>query len=49
VLNLLPIAEQVTKLNAVCVHCHKDAAFTKRIGSETEIEIIGGNDKYLFS
>ena len=47
VLNLLPIAEQVTKLNAVCMSCGRDAAFTKRIGIEKEIEIIGGNDKYV--
>jgi len=47
VLNLLPIAEKVTKLNAVCVNCHRDAAFTKRIGNETEVEVIGGHDKYV--
>ena len=47
VLNLLPVAEQVTKLNAICHHCMRDAAFTKRIGTEKEIELIGGSDKYV--
>ena len=25
----------------------KDAAFSKRIGTETEVEVIGGADKYV--
>lgn len=29
--NLLPKAEKVTKLTAVCVYCTKEAAFTLRI------------------
>ena len=45
ILELVPLAEQVTKLTAVCVNCRADAAFTKRLGKETEIEIIGGSDK----
>ncbi len=47
ILNLLPKAEKVTKLSAVCFLCAKDAAFTKRIGTETQIELIGGKDKYV--
>ncbi|AEN03663.1 thymidine kinase [Yokapox virus] len=47
VLNLIPLSETVTKLTAVCMKCFKDASFSKRIGTETEIEIIGGKDKYL--
>jgi len=47
VLELIPLAETVTKLNAVCMLCFKDAAFTKRLGSETQIEVIGGADKYI--
>ena len=27
--------------------CGKEAAFSKRLGSETEIEVIGGADKYV--
>lgn len=47
VLDLVPLAESVTKLTAVCMVCFQDAHFTKRIGSETEIEVIGGADKYI--
>ena len=45
--DLIPKAETVDKLSAVCMRCFKNATFTKRIGSETEIEIIGGMDKYI--
>lgn len=31
------MAESVVKLKAVCMVCFKDAAFTKRIGTETEV------------
>ena len=47
VLELVPLAEDVRKLKAVCCVCHKDAAFTLRIGDETELEVIGGAEKYL--
>ncbi|XP_022063118.2 thymidine kinase, cytosolic [Acanthochromis polyacanthus] len=46
ILNLVPLAESVVKLHAVCMQCYKDAAYTKRIGSEKEVEVIGGADKY---
>ena len=36
-LSLIPIAENVVKLNAVCMNCFKDAAFTMRLGSETKV------------
>ena len=36
VLNLIPLAESVVKLKAVCMVCFKDAAFTKRLGTEQE-------------
>lgn len=47
VLNLIPLAESVVKLQAVCMVCYKDAAFTKRLGMEKKVEIIGGADKYM--
>jgi len=47
VLKLVPLAENVCKLNAVCMVCFKDAAFTKRLGSETQVELIGGSDLYI--
>ena len=36
-LSLIPLAENVVKLNAVCMNCFKDAAFTMRLGSETKV------------
>lgn len=47
ILQLVPLAENVTKLSAVCVYCQKDAPFTMRISEETEVELIGGADKYV--
>lgn len=46
ILNLVPLAESVVKLHAVCMQCYKEAAYTKRIGEEKEVEVIGGADKY---
>ncbi|KAI1886461.1 hypothetical protein AGOR_G00195990 [Albula goreensis] len=46
ILSLVPLAESVVKLNAVCMQCYKEAAYTKRLGDETEVEVIGGADKY---
>ncbi|KAI2658928.1 Thymidine kinase, cytosolic [Labeo rohita] len=46
ILNLVPLAESVVKLNAVCMQCFKEAAYTKRLGAEKEVEVIGGADKY---
>eukprot|EP01114_Cavostelium_apophysatum_P019207 TRINITY_DN6126_c0_g1_i1.p1 TRINITY_DN6126_c0_g1~~TRINITY_DN6126_c0_g1_i1.p1 ORF type:complete len:191 (-),score=16.06 TRINITY_DN6126_c0_g1_i1:169-741(-) len=46
-LQLIPLSETVTKLNAVCMVCSGDAAFSKRLGSEKEVEIIGGREKYI--
>lgn len=42
IINLLPVAEKVTKLTAVCVYCSNEAAFTQRIIESQEIELIGG-------
>ena len=39
-MNLVPLAESVVKLNAVCMHCYQDAAFTKRLGSEKMVGTI---------
>ncbi|KAG8195846.1 hypothetical protein JTE90_008538 [Oedothorax gibbosus] len=47
ILQLIPLAESVLKLNSVCMICFEDASYTKRIGSETEVEVIGGKDKYM--
>lgn len=41
ILNLVPMAESVIKLKAVCMICFSDAAFTKRLGSEQEVCCLG--------
>lgn len=42
ILNLVPMAESVIKLNAVCMVCYNDASFTKRLGTETEVRMESG-------
>ena len=39
VLQLVPLAEDVTKLKAVCAHCHREAAFTHRKSTEAAVEV----------
>jgi thymidine kinase len=46
ILNLLPISEKITKLNAVCVGCGDDASFTKRTSEDKKVELIGGSEMY---
>lgn len=47
VLELVPLSESVVKLSAVCMVCFADAAFSKRLGSETAEKVIGGAEKYI--
>ena len=49
ILSLIPLSENVTKLNSVCMNCFGDAAFSKRITAEDDgkVELIGGADKYM--
>lgn len=47
ILNLVPLAENVVKLNAVCMKCFGDGSFTKRRGAEKKVEVIGGTEMYL--
>eukprot|EP01133_Synstelium_polycarpum_P010777 gene10777-12556_t len=47
VLELVPLAETVTKLKAVCMICYQDAAFSKRIVSSTQLQLIGGAESYI--
>ncbi|XP_069511351.1 thymidine kinase, cytosolic [Ambystoma mexicanum] len=46
ILSLVPLAESVVKLNAVCMECYREAAYTKRLGAEKEVEVMGGSEKY---
>lgn len=47
VLDIIPLADTVTKLTARCELCGKRAFFTLRKTEETETEIIGGSDVYM--
>jgi len=47
ILNLVPYAESVVKLSAVCNYCKCEAHFTKRTSDDTEVEVIGSQDKYM--
>ena len=46
ILELIPAAEKVIKLTAVCAVCGADACFTQRIVNSEEIELIGGAELY---
>lgn len=47
ILEIIPLAEHVTKLKAVCMKCQGDASFTKRTINSSEIELIGGAEAYI--
>ncbi|KAG5252445.1 thymidine kinase [Salix suchowensis] len=47
VLDIIPLADSVTKLSAQCEICGKRAAFTLRKTEETQTELIGGTDVYM--
>ncbi|XP_020221496.1 thymidine kinase a [Cajanus cajan] len=47
VLDIIPLADSVTKLTARCEICAKRASFTLRKTQETQIELIGGVDVYM--
>ncbi|KAK1269335.1 Thymidine kinase [Acorus gramineus] len=47
VLDIIPLADSVTKLTARCELCGKRAAFTLRKTNETQTELIGGSDVYM--
>ena len=40
ILNLVPLAENVIKLTAVCMDCNNEGSFTKRRGQETAVRTI---------
>lgn len=50
IMELVPIAEKILKLRAVCFGCKRDASFTRRIDQTNQVlEDIGGADKYVAS
>lgn len=43
---LIPKAEEITHLKAVCVTCGQDAQFTMRMNNDMSSELIGGLELY---
>lgn len=46
IMQLIPRAEKVKKLQAICRNCNQSASFTFRTSSSTELKAIGGEDMY---
>lgn len=47
ILDLIPFAEDILKLSAVCMRCGADATFSKKINGQTDQQIeIGGSEMY---
>lgn len=46
ILELVPQADRVDKLHALCYRCGGDAPFTKRIISDSVQELIGASESY---
>ena len=44
---LVPLSEHVVKLNAICINCKSEAAFTARLSKETDEVVVGAEDKYV--
>ena len=47
VLDIIPLADSVTKLTSRCELCGKRAFFTLRKTEEAQTELIGGADVYM--
>ena len=43
---LMALTNNIIKLNAICVKCGKDANFSYRLTNETDIVVIGKDEKY---
>ena len=48
ILKLIPLAEKVYKLNALCFFCKDgtEAPFTKRLSTSQDQQLVGGADSY---
>lgn len=46
IVNLVPLAEKIDKLTAICATCQDEASFTKRICESKESILIGGTNYY---
>lgn len=47
ILDIIPLADSVTKLTARCELCGQRALFTLRKTGEKQTELIGGSDIYM--
>lgn len=47
ILKLIPLAEKVKKLKAICKLCYGNASFSKRINDDQNLEVIGGAEIYM--
>ncbi len=47
ILQVVPMANKVIKLNALCSVCGDKAPFTKRTCTEEGQELVGGADLYM--
>lgn len=47
VTSLVPKAESIIKLTAVCKLCHREASFTRRTTADVALEAIGGEEMYM--
>ena len=47
VMDAIPLADRIDHLTAVCASCGLEAPYSKRISNETDVEVIGSDDKYL--
>ena len=46
VLDLVPMADKVTKLGGRCAYCSSKALFSLRIAADERQALVGGADKY---
>ena len=46
VLDLVPLADSVTKLGGSCAYCSNRALFSLRIAADERQALVGGADKY---
>lgn len=46
ILQLIPKAEKVKKLQAICKKCNQNASFSYRMSDNNELQQIGGEDLY---
>ncbi len=43
---MIPKAEKVKKLQAICRNCNQNASFSFRTGTSQQLQVIGGEELY---